>query len=126
MTKTTDIFNSATLINGHKKVDYVKYLEPAGVRRPYMGRVFIDYYMYQNPHSHVEYNISIRYRLLPYLVTCVCELILSFFSCLWNGGLKRFSLSGCFDREVTIGHLYYYDKIDGGITVKELFADLVL
>lgn len=120
-----DIFNSATLSNGHKKVDYERYLAPAGMRRSRRGRALIDYYACQSSWC-AEYDISVRYRLLPYLVACVCETVLGFFSCLWDGGLKRFSLSSCLAREVTIEHLYHYDKVDGGATVKELFADLAL
>ena len=87
---TLDIFNSATLSNGHRKVAYE---DLAGKLRSFPERRslrnhLVDYYVEKvNDHT---YQVFTRFKLPAYALAIFVNVVVGFFWCLWNEGLREY------------------------------------
>ena len=89
-----NVFNDSVLDNGFKKISYNRYL--AGnfgfpVKRAWRT-YFVDYYWIKKDkkNSRYDYEIRMRVKLLPYVLSTVLCNICALPFYLWDGGLKDY------------------------------------
>ena len=115
--KIKDILNAATLSNGHKKLSKKHiYFVTEG------NNIFKHIYDFYIDKDDADYRLWIRFKLGWYPIACSVDTIYRFFSCVYEYGLKDFSLRECWNREVFVSRFYEDMTLKDNKMAKEIFS----